>query len=341
MTDFFGNAAAAATLTGMIRRGRIPQTLLFDGPPGVGKATLARRFAARLMGHADLIEQDDLSLETNRAHLAEREKLPSDKRADDPFLLATFPDFVTFAPDGPLRQISIQQMRLLKERAQFGPVSGPHRVFLIDSIDRANEQAANSLLKTLEEPPPYLILILTAENSYDLLPTIRSRAVPLRLSRLTDDEMRAFARGRGLDHAERRIALAGGCPGVAATVDLADYDKKREAMLALLKSASGLAGFSEWARYSEKFASARSEKIEPYLLVLYTLIEDVVHLREGMESRRNADAGKDLHAIAGRVSFHWLRRAVAETDELIRLLRRSIQKNLALDSLVITLRSVA
>jgi DNA polymerase-3 subunit delta' len=340
MTDFFGNAAAVATLEGMIERGRIPQTLLFDGPPGVGKATLARRFAARLMGHAELIEQDDLNLEANRAFLAEREKFPSEKRADDPFLLASYPDFVTFAPDGPLRQISIQQMRLLKERAQFGPISGSRRVFLIDSIDRANEQAANSLLKTLEEPPPYLILILTAENSYDLLPTIRSRAVPVRLSRLTAEEMHQFARARSLDHAERRIALAAGCPGVAASIDLADYDKKRDAMLALLKSASGVAGFGEWARHSEKLASARSEKLEPYLIVLYTLIEDVLHLREGVESRRNADVARELSSLAGRVSFEWLRRAVAETDELIQLLRRSIQKNLALDSLVIRLRAV-
>jgi DNA polymerase-3 subunit delta' len=341
MTDFFGNAGAIATLTGMIERGRIPQTLLLDGPPGVGKATLARRFAAHLMGHADLIEQDDLSLESNRALLADREKLPSEKRADDPFLLATFPDFVTFAPDGPLRQISIQQMRLLKDRAQFGPISGAHRVFLIDSIDRANEQAANSLLKTLEEPPPYLIIILTAENSYDVLPTIRSRTVPVRLTRLTEDEMLAFARTRSLDHAERRIALAAGCPGAAASLDLAGYDKRREAMLALLKSASGLAAFGEWARHSEKLALARSEKLEPYLIVLYTLIEDLVHLREGIAANRNTDIGKDLAILASQVSFDWLRAAVSGTDEIIRLLRRSIQKNLALDSLVIRLRSMA
>jgi DNA polymerase III subunit delta' len=341
MTDFFGNETAVATLTGMMERGRIPQTLLFDGPPGVGKATLARRFAAQLMGHADLIEQDDLSLESNRSLLADREKLSSDKRSDDPFLLATYPDFVTIAPDGPLRQISIQQMRLLKERAQFGPISGSHRVFLIDSIDRANEQAANSLLKTLEEPPPYLIIILTAENSYDLLPTIRSRAVPIRLSRLTEDEMYAFAKVRSLDHAERRIALAGGCPGAAASLDLADYDKKREAMLALLKSAAGLAPFADWARFSEKLALARSEKLEPYLLVLYTLVEDIVHLREGIASARNADVGRDLKAVASRVSLDWLRQAVAGADELNRLLRRSIQKNLALDSFVLALRSVA
>ena len=75
----------------------------------------------------------------------------------------------------------MQQMRLLRERAQLKPLRGVWRVFLIDMIDRANEQAANSLLKVLEEPPAHLIVILTARNPYDLLPTIRSRAVPFRL----------------------------------------------------------------------------------------------------------------------------------------------------------------
>ena len=73
------------------------------------------------------------------------------------------------------------------------PMHGSRRIFLIDHIDRANEQAANSLLKTLEEPPPHLLLIMTAENAYDLLPTIRSRAVPFQFAPLGDaEEMREF-----------------------------------------------------------------------------------------------------------------------------------------------------
>src|SRR5204862_6245161 len=138
----------------------------------------------------ELVEKDDLSLPENLEIVATREKLPAEKRNEDPLLFATHPDFVTFAPDGPLRQISIQQTRLLKERAQFLPHKGPRRVFLIDHVDRANDQAANSLLKTLEEPPDHLVLIMTAENAYDLLPTIRSRAVPFHFAPLGRDEMR-------------------------------------------------------------------------------------------------------------------------------------------------------
>jgi DNA polymerase-3 subunit delta' len=336
--NFFGNREACSTLARMIADNRIPQTILLDGPEGVGKATLARRFATKLLGGAERIEQDDLSLPHNVQTLADREKLPPEKRSDDPFLLATHPDFITFAPDGPLRQISIQQMRLLKDRAQFAPLSGKHRVFLIDGIDRANEQAANSLLKTLEEPPPYLILFLTAENSYDLLPTIRSRAIQMRMGRLAAADMEAFASARALDHAGRRIALSGGCPGVAVSIDLEDYHRRREVMCRFLEVAAGAAAFPVWAQQSEKLAQSRSEKLEPYLKILYLLLEDLLHVREGSRDLRNVELLPWLQNLAGKVTFAWLRRATASTDELLRLLRRNIQKNIALDAMVIELR---
>ena len=337
--DFYGNEAVQRALAQMIESGRLPQTLLFAGPEGVGKATLARRFGARLTGHGALIEKDDLSLPANVALLAEREKLTSDKRADDPLLFASHTDFVTFPPDGPLRQISIQQMRLLKERCLYKPVRGRYRVFLIDHIDRANEQAANSLLKVLEEPPEHLILILTAENPYDLLPTIRSRAVQFQLARLGGEEMADFVARRSLDRAARRIALASGSPGFAVSLDLDVYDKRRAAMLALLEVAAGKAPFSAWVKYSESIGASKSEKLDQYLKVLYILLEDVLLLGHG-HSARNADMQQALEALSSAVSFRWIAAAVKQVDELVELLRRNIQKSIALDAFAVTLRRV-
>src|SRR6516225_10973244 len=211
---FWGNTGVAEALEQMTAQDRLAQTLLFAGPEGVGKATLARRLGARLLGYPERIERDDLSLSDNLEIVAARERWPSEKRNEDPLLFASHPDFVTFAPDGPLRQISIQQARLLKERAPYLPHKGSRRIFLIDHVDRANEQAANSLLKILEEPPEHLIVVMTAENPYDLLPTIRSRAVQFHLARLGDDEMRSFIAEHGLDAPERRLALASGSPGM-------------------------------------------------------------------------------------------------------------------------------
>jgi DNA polymerase III subunit delta' len=335
---FHGNARVVAAFERMIQQSRLPQTLLLAGPEGVGKATLARKLAAALMGHVDLIERDDQSLTANVAAIEEREKWPAEKRSEDPLLFASHTDFVTFPPDGPLRQISIQQMRLLRERAQFKPQSGKWRVFLIDHLDRANEQAANSLLKTLEEPPDHLVLVLTAENAHDLLPTIRSRSVTLYLAPLSHEEMRRFAAERALDQPERRIALAAGSPGVAATIDLAAYDKRRKAMLALLQAAAGVTAFSAWLEYADSVAARKDDRMEGYLKVLYGLIEDIVALREGHEAVRNADIRAELDQLAGKVTFEWTRRAVAQTDELLMLLRRNIQKNIALDAWVMAVR---
>ncbi len=343
---FFGNTAVVSALTEMAERGRIAQTLLFSGPEGIGKATLARRFAASLLGGETLggeiaaakIELDDLSLENNRQSILDREKWTAEKRNEDPLQFASHPDFLTFAPDGPLRQLTISQMRLLKDRASLLPLKGRWRVFLIDEIDRANEQAANSLLKTLEEPPAHLILIMTARNPYDLLPTIRSRAVPFRLTRLTDDEMRDFAKARGLDHAERRLRLAEGSPGLAVSIDLETYDRRRDAMLMLLKVAGGLEPFGAWLKHSDSIAARRTEKLESYLEVLYVLLEDTLRLANQVKPLRNEDIRAQMEPLANRVSFAWIRAAVGRADELLVLGRRNIQKALALDAFATALR---
>ena len=336
--NFWGNPHVTEALDHMLAQDRLAQTLLFSGPEGVGKATLARRLGARLLPRKELIEQDDLNSPANRETVADREKWPAEKRNDDPLLFATHPDFVSFPPDGPLRQISIQQTRLLKERAQYLPHQGKRRVFLIDHVDRANEQAANSLLKTLEEPPDHLILIMTAENAYDLLPTIRSRAVPFHFAPLSREEMEAFARARRLDRPERRVALAAGSPGLAVSLDLETYDKRRAAMLTLLKVAAGAAPFSAWLPVSEAIGRSKSEKLELYLKVLYELLRDLLLLVEGTGEPRNVDIRRELEAVAGKVEFAWIRRAVKKVDEIAELVRRNIQKQIALDAVIVELR---
>jgi len=337
--NFFGNRHAVQTLQQMLAQDRLAQTLLFAGPEGVGKATLARRLGEHLLPNPELIEHDDLSLEANLEIVAGREKWPADKRNEDPLLFSTHPDFVTFAPDGPLRQISIQQTRLLKERAQFLPNKGARRIFLIDHVDRANDQAANSLLKTLEEPPDHLILIMTAENAYDLLPTIRSRAVPLHFAPLSREEMKRFVAARTLDRAERRIALAAGSPGLAVSIDLDVYDKRRAAMLALLKVAAGAAEFSAWLPISETIARGKSEKLELYLKVLYDLLRDLMLLETNSGEIRNVDIRRDLETLAPKLDPRWIRKAVTRVDEIAQLIRRNIQKTIALDALIVELRA--
>lgn len=337
--NFYGNAGVAETLAQMIERERIAQTILLSGPEGIGKATLARRFGAALVGDALKIEQDDLSLPQNVEIVEQREKWPADKRNDDPLLFSTHPDFVTFAPDGPLRQVTIQQMRLLRERAQFKPLRGSHRVFLIDHLERANEQAANSLLKIMEEPPEHLVIFATVENLYDVLPTIRSRSVVLQMSRLSDDQMREFAQSRQLPEAAARVALGEGSPGVAATLDLEQFRERRALMLTAFECGAGLSPFSKWIEHSENFGARKSEKLEAYLRIGYGLLEDALAATHGRAAVRNRDIEQRIAALARAVNFAWIEGAVRLVDELVVMVRRNIQKTSALDAMIIKLRN--
>lgn len=341
LNQFWGNAAVSGALSQTIESGRIPQAILLAGPEGIGKATLARRFAAELLGGAGRIEQDDLSLPANVELIEEREKWTAEKRAESPLFFSSHPDFVTLCPDGPLRQISIQQMRALKERAQFQPLRGSRRVFLINQLDRANEQAANSLLKLLEEPPPYLVLIATAENLYDLLPTIRSRSVVFSMSRLSDEEMGEFVRSKGLPEAEHRAMLAEGSPGIATTLNLDEYRQRRALMLAFLECGAGLLPFGAWVQRSESFGSRKTEKLEYYVKVAYGLLEDLLLVWQGAAAVKNRDLESNLTALGRRVSFRWLEKATGALDEVVRLANRNIQKIGALDAMLIMLRNEA
>jgi DNA polymerase III subunit delta' len=338
---FYGNSSITHALAQMIERQKIAQTILLAGPEGVGKATLARRFAAVLVGQPDKIERDNLSLPANMAIVEERERWTSEKRNEDPLLFSTHPDFTTFAPDGPLRQITIPQMRYLRELAQRKPLRGSHRVILIDQLHRANEQAANSLLKVLEEPPEHVVIFATAENLYDLLPTIRSRSVVFQLGRLNDNEIAEFVRDRGLPDVEARIALGEGCPGTVATLNLDVFRQRRELVLAALECGSGVTTFADWVRASEGFSSRRSDKLDECLKIIYTVLHDVLRAVCGQALLTNRDAQDRISRVAKHVTFSWIELAVGKVDELVEMVRRNIQKVSALDAFVISLRNPA
>ena len=124
------------------------------------------------------------------------------------------------------------------------------------------------------------------------------------------------------------------------SLDLETYDRRRASMLTLLEVAAGLAPFSAWVKYAESAAN-RQEKLDALLGILYGLLEDVLVLERGGSAIRNADVRPQLDALAGRVSFDWIRKAVAKVDELAELVRRNIQKNIALDALIAELRQAA
>ena len=126
---------------------------------------------------------------------------------------------------------------------------------------------------------------------------------------------------------------------MALSLDLETYDRRRDSMLALLRVAGGLDAFGAWMKHSDSIAARRSEKLESYLDVLYILLEDVLLLANGVAPIRNEDVRAQLQPLARKVSFEWLRAATGRVDELVGLVRRNIQKSIALDAFATELRA--
>lgn len=351
--QFFGNRGIADSLFRMAAENRLPQTLLFAGPAGIGKATLARLLAAgincdrgpaRPCGECSTclrILAADLSRGEYRKQLEERAKLPASKRAESPLIVSTHPDFLIFPPDGPLRMIQIEQARRLRQAARYNPSEGRRRVFVIDRADRANPEAANALLKTLEEPAPSLTVILLAENPYELLPTIRSRSIPFYFAPLASDEIERFlAMREEIPAGERGRAAAwsGGSPGRAVALDVEAFIRRREAMLTLLRVSLGAVEFARLAGEMESFARTSAADFDQTAEMLYSLLRDLLRIKLGAGASMHADIRADLEPLAARAAFEWIERARAQTAKLEELQRRNIQKQIALEALALGLR---
>jgi DNA polymerase-3 subunit delta' len=304
-----GQEAAIASLRRLLAARRMPHALIFRGPEGVGKATVARVLGEALLCDAD---SGDACGTCRSCALAARGHHPDFH-------------FVTFEPrdsDGELRKfIVVDQIRALARLAGVSPREGVRRVFIIDPADRMNAEAQNGLLKTLEEPPGKTVLILIASRPHMLLPTVRSRSFLLGFSSLRPPEMAQMLRGRGLTEAEAllRAALSGGRPGAALEIDLAAATERREEVLGMLEGLSDPGG-----RYLDRLpdmASALAGKDEPVLVEGLDLLQSL--LRDSARAAAAADECTLIHTdIAPRLSDLGARLGAARAAGLVRSVDR-------------------
>jgi DNA polymerase III subunit delta' len=360
-SEFLGNERIVSALRGMLRRERVPSALLFTGPRGIGKYTLARMFAqaancerlkddfcgecesckkiSRLADPAPLIELG-LAERGESADAAMVERMP--------LLIETNPDVWLIVPD-PVRlrtpvarpMIRVGQLRAVQRAAYFQP-QGRRRVFILDGADTMRWNDADLFLKILEEPPDSATLILLAPTPDSLLPTIRSRCLQFHFAPVREQQMEAFLKERTDAKAPERELLAQlscGSPGMALTLDLQESSRLRRIILTLLEQAVTGEKSGQIFAATAQLAKREKESFENILDLFYSLLSDVLEFSQGQKHTlpRNPDLRRELEALGRKVNFEWILRATQGLDVLDSRLRRNVGRQLGLDAHIASL----
>ena len=362
-SEFLGNEKIVAALRGALRAARVPHALLFTGPRGVGKYTLARMFAqaanceratddfcgecptclqiSQLADPQRLIEQG-LSERGESADAAMVERTP--------LILQSHPDVWVLVPD-PVRLKSpvarpvlrIGQVRAVRRAAYFQP-TGKRRVFILDGVETMRPDVANVFLKILEEPPESATLILMSPSPFQLLPTILSRCMQFHFAPLPVGEVEQILKAHSnRKPAEIKLAaqLSEGSPGLALELDLEDAVEKRKTALRILERAARGQGFSQLFADTAALAKDRESSFEDLITVFYGLLSDLLELNAGIRTPllRNPHISKELENLARSLDAAWIGKAIRGIDELNRGMRRNLSRQLGLDSLALSLVS--
>ena len=288
-SGILGKGPVLGLLEATLASGEVAHAYLFHGPPGFGKRTVARRFGAALVSGGD-------------------------KGAEDRALRGLHPDLDEIEPEGQFTTIG--QVREVVRRAASRPFEGARRVFMLRA-DTFNVQAANALLKTLEEPEGGAVFILLAASREGVLPTVASRAQSVRFDPVPLDEISSFLKERGHAEGEARLAAALGRGSVGLALRYAEEEEVKG-----LREDVVRAGFSLEGSFEERFAAgegivARAEEVgaarERAYLASFEDAEGSTY--GGGPDRRTREAAKRLRRAARDG-------AVAEALGLLALLYR-------------------
>ncbi len=359
--EFLGNERIVAVLRGALRSERVPHALLFTGPRGVGKFTLARMFAqaancerltddfcgecetckhiARLASSQKLLEQG-LAERGESADAATVERVP--------LILQSHPDVWALVPD-PVRLknpvarpvLRVGQLRAVQRAAYFKPM-GRRRVFILDGAETMRWDVANVFLKILEEPPSSSTLILTAPSPYALLPTIVSRCMQFHFAPLSQAAVEKILQEKThRKPAENRLAaqLSEGSPGLAMEMDVDIAARRRRDALRILERAARGQGFRQLFADTATLAKDRDSSFEEQISIFHGLLTDLLELTSKVKKPvlRNIPLAKELEALSQVVDGRWVMQAISGFDELYAGARRNLNRQLGLDAVAAAL----
>jgi DNA polymerase-3 subunit delta' len=359
--EFLGNSATVTRLRESIGVQRFPQSLILAGPRGAGKYTLSLMLA-KAVNCLNPAESDGLpdfcgvcsncvriaeagNLEERVAEaVAAREEMRDVDKRETRILIQTHPDVLIVPPDPPQLLIKLGQVRQVIHVAYYRPPVESKRTFTIFTSSAFMKEAANSLLKVLEEPPGHTSLILLTENPQELLPTIRSRAVVHRLGALPASDLESLLalRRPELKAADRALAarLAEGAVGRALTLDLGIYLASRQDALILLRTAMREPDYSQLFHATESYRAGADgqEKTINLLRALGSLVEDLLLVIAGTPQLvRNLDLSAELERMAEGLSVDWIDGAARALVQVEQGMRRNLLRSLSLDAMAVSL----
>jgi DNA polymerase III subunit delta' len=359
--DFLGNTATVTHLREAVRSERFPRSLILAGPRGAGKYTLALMLA-KAVNCLSPTETDGLpdfcgvcrnctrinesaNLEERVAEaISARDDLRETDKRETRILIQTHPDVLIVPPDPPQLLIKLGQVRQVIHAAYYRPPVEAKRAFSIFTCSAFMKEAANSLLKVLEEPPDHTSLVLLTENPQELLPTIRSRAVVHRLGAIPAAELETLLAQRRpeLKPKERALAarLAEGAVGRALRLDLGSYVVSRRDALVILHTALREPDYTALFHATETYRAGADgqEKTVMLLRALGSLVEDLLLIVAGTPGLiRNLDLEPDLQKLAQGVTVEWIDGAARVLAQVEQGMRRNLLRSLSLDAMAVSL----
>jgi DNA polymerase-3 subunit delta' len=314
--SFIGNQKIMDRLRKKLREGRFPHGLIFSGPAGVGKHTCAVMLAKAL--NCTEASAGDFCDACSSCRKIES---------------GTHPDVTTITLEEDASQIKIAQVRQLLSMLDLQPLEGRNKIYIIDPADALNAEAANALLKGLEEPPENSYFFLITVNVQELLFTVRSRCQVYNFTPLTLNEIRRH----GITD-ELTVRWSQGSIGRARALDIVRVKSEREVVLDFLETVivSKEEQFQDLLGVSAELGRAKQE-FESRLEILAVLIADLLYTREGVAERIvNVDLKDRLQKLAGRVPVERLLKMADFLRFIESSLKTHVNRQMLTDVLAIT-----
>ena len=359
-SDFHGNAETVHRLRDMLARERFPHAVILSGASGSGKYTLALMLA-QAMNCLAPVETDGLpdfcgrcanciriaqaaDLDARFAEAVEaRDNMREADKKEARIFVQTHPDVLIIPPDPPQMMVKVDQVRRVIDSIYYRPSEGRERVYIFTDSAFIKE-AANSLLKVLEEPPEFATILLLSENPGELLATIRSRSMTFPLRALSVEEIESDLAKRRPEWKPPQRALVArlseGALGRARNFDLAAYVAARADALTILNSAVRPGEHGDLFKVTETYRPGAEgrEKTEHLLQAVYSLLRDLMFLGSGApELVCNTDIPGELGKLAESVDFEWVASTSDRLAEVQRGMRRNLLRSLSLDAFAVAL----